>query len=371
MSARAPRGCGKNPTPRAAFPFDRRAAVGYPNTMRSGPSPLRVAAWLLLPGAVLIAGEPIRFSGRSGPAQSRELVERAPLLPTEARNDRVVTRPDLPMDTFLVPGQAITPTTGLTRRQMEEQERRRNWLQQSPESIQQDASKSESDRAREARDDQRDRGERDNSADGKSPSGRQLNDPDGAGDSARNRNPGPARKAEGNRPAPRTGESGQDNDQRARTGWEPRSSANVRGGPGDSGWFGAGDARGGGVGRMFSDARERERERERAASLDDFKRTFANPWAQTAGGVNPAGGRGPAPAAGLSVPGGDFRRTTAGGLAPGGRAGMELGARGGLGDFDPKNPLNYGAAGTVLRQPEPPRTLDRKPIVLEVPKRKF
>ena len=50
---------------------------------------------------------------------------------------------------------------------------------------------------------------------------------------------------------------------------------------------------------------------------------------------------------------------------------MELGPRGGAGDFDPKNPLNYGAPGTVLRQSESPRTMERKPILLEVPKRKF
>lgn len=343
--------------------------MGYLKFMRFGPSPLRVAAWLMLPVAIVTAGEPIRFSGRSGPAQPRELVVRAPLLPAEARNDRVITRPDLPMDTFLAPGPAITPTTGLTRRQTEEQDRRRNWLQQSPESIQQDASKSESDRAREARSDQRDRGERDTSVDGKSPAGRPFDDSDGAGDSARNRNPGPARKSDSNRPAPRTGESGQDNDQRTRTGWEPRSVANERGGPGGSAWFGAGDARAGGGGRIFSDARERERER--AANLDDFKRTFANPWAQTSGGVTLAGGRGAAPATAISAPGGDFRRTAPSGLAPGGRSGMELSPRGGLGDFDPKNPLNYGAAGTVLRQPDAPRAIDRKPIMLEVPKRKF
>jgi len=344
--------------------------MGYPITMRSVPRPVWLAAWLLLPGAVLVAAEPIRFSGRSGPAQTRELVERAPFLPTEARSDRVVTRPDLPMDTFLIPGgQAITPTTGLTRRQMEDQERRRNWLTQSPESLQQDASKSESDKQRDARDD---RDDRENPANSKSPLDRQFDDADRSNDpTTRNRNPGPSRKNDRDRSAARTGEASQGNDQQSRTGWEPRTATNLRGGPADTSWFGSGEARGGGVGRMFSDARERERERERAASLDDFKRTFANPWAQTGGGLNPAGARGAARVAGLSVPGGDFRRTAPGGLAPGGRAGMDLGPRAGLGDFDPKNPLNYGAAGTVLRQPEPPRMMDRKPIVLEVPKRKF
>lgn len=342
--------------------------------MRSGPLLLRVAAWLLLPGAALTAGEPIRFSGRSGPAQPREMVERAPFLPTEARTDRVVTRPELPMDAFLAPAQAVTPTTGLTRRQMEEQERRRNWLLQSPESIQQDANKSEGDKEREARDDRRgERDNRDDASNSKSPLDRQFDGPDRATDpAARSRNPGPARKTERDRPAPRPSESGQGNDQRANTGWEPRNSANLRGGPGDSGWSGPGDARSGNVGRALADARERERDRERAASLEDFKRTFANPWAQTAGSASLTPARsGVGSVAGLSVPGGDFRRPTAGGLAPGGRASMDLGPRGGLGDFDPKNPLNYGAAGTVLRQPEPTRAMDRKPIVLEVPKRKF
>lgn len=353
--------------------------MGYPITMHSVPRPVWLAAWLLLPGAALVAAEPIRFSGRSGPAQTRELVERAPFLPTEARNDRIVTRPDLPMDTFLIPGQSLTPTTGLTRRQMEDQERRRNWLLQSPERLQQDASKSESDKQRDARDDRREPGDRDdrddreNPANSKAPLDRQFDEADRSTDpTARNRNPGPSRKSDRDRSAPRTGETSQNNDQPARTGWEPRAATSLRGGPADASWFGADDARGGGVGRMFSDARERERERERAASLEDFKRTFGNPWAQTSGGgLNPVGARGAAPVAGLSVPGGDFRRPAAGGLAPGGRAGMDLGPRGGLGDFDPKNPLNYGAPGTVLRQPEPPRMMDRKPIVLEVPKRKF
>ena len=49
---------------------------------------------------------------------------------------------------------------------------------------------------------------------------------------------------------------------------------------------------------------------------------------------------------------------------------VDLGPRGGAWDFDPKNPLNYGAPSTVLRNNEPPRPAS-KPIVLEVPKRKF
>jgi hypothetical protein len=49
---------------------------------------------------------------------------------------------------------------------------------------------------------------------------------------------------------------------------------------------------------------------------------------------------------------------------------MDLGPRGAMGDFDPKNPLNYGAPETVLRNNEPPRVAP-KPVVLELPKRKF
>jgi hypothetical protein len=126
------------------------------------------------------------------------------------------------------------------------------------------------------------------------------------------------------------------------------------------------------VARAMADARDRHRDRERAASMEDFKRTFANPWAQPTGGAGlPASPSGAAMGAGPGAPGGDFRRAAGSGLTPGGRSSMELGPRGGAGDFDPKNPLNYGAPGTVLRQPESPRTMDRKPILLEVPKRKF
>lgn len=339
--------------------------------MRAGLPTLRLAAWLLVPSAIVCAGEPIRFSGRSGPAAVRELTERAPLLPAEARTDRGIARPELPMD-MLAPGQSVTPTIGLTRRQLDEQDRRRNWMLQSPESLQQAAGNSATDRQREARANQRNSEGRENSPDGKQASGRQPDDDERTGDSPRGRNnPGPARKSERDRPAPRPAENGQA-DQRARTGWEARSSPTLRGGQGEGGWSDPGNARGGNMARALADARDRDRDRERAASLADFKRTFANPWAQTAGGAGlPSSPGGPTSGAGPSAPGGDFRRAAAGGLAGGGRSSMELGPRGGAGDFDPKNPLNYGAAGTVLRQPESPRSLDRKPIVLEVPKRKF
>ena len=115
------------------------------------------------------------------------------------------------------------------------------------------------------------------------------------------------------------------------------------------------------------------RQREREASLDAFKRNFQNPWAQTAGGSgNALVTSGGAVAGPLGMPGSDLRRgPSVGGLDSGVRNPVNLGPRGGgLDNFDPKNPLNYGAPETVLKQTEAPRVAP-KPVVLEIPKRKF
>ena len=124
---------------------------------------------------------------------------------------------------------------------------------------------------------------------------------------------------------------------------------------------------------MFSEARERERQREREANLDAFKTSFGNPWAQTTTvGGTPAlglsGGNNLPATAGASV--GELRRPALGaaGLDAGPRGKMDFGPSASA--FDPKNPLNYGGAETVFKTPDEPRP-QPKPIVLEIPKRKF
>ena len=72
--------------------------------------------------------------------------------------------------------------------------------------------------------------------------------------------------------------------------------------------------------------------------------------------------------AGASV--GELRRPALGaaGLGAGPRSKTDFGP--GASVFDPKNPLNYGGAETVFKTPDEPRP-QPKPIVLEIPKRKF
>lgn len=327
-----------------------------------------LAMALIAAASATRAAEPIRFSGRTGPAQQILVAPREPFLPAEARDLRARSRPELPSDTFMLPAQSVTPTTGLTRRQLEDQERRRNWLLQSPDALREDAAKSDADRAREARDDNSDR------ANPTSPNSRHLEGPDRINDpAAKNRNPGPGRPNDRDRNTPdnRDANSSDDKLRDTRSAWEPRANAQLRSGPEANGWLGADAIRGSGLSRAMAEARERERERERTASLEAFRRSFDNPWAQTtANPANPATTRTTAPTL-LAVPGTDARRMTApGALAPGPRATTDFSPRGG-GAFDPANPLNYGSAGTVFRAPEPTLRLPPKPIVLEVPKRKF
>jgi hypothetical protein len=327
-----------------------------------------LAMSLLAAAPTARAAEPIRFSGRTGPAQQTLLTPREPFLPTEVRDLRSRSRPELPSDTFMLPSQSVTPTTGLTRRQLEDQERRRNWLLQSPEGLRDDAAKSQTDRAREAQDDQSDR------TNPTSPNPRHLEGPDRINDpTGKNRNPGPGRPNDRERnPADnRDANSSDDKIRDTRSAWEPRANTHLRGGPEAAGWFGADAIRGSGLSRALAEARERERERERTASLDAFRRSFDNPWAQTtANTANSATTRPTSPAL-LAMPGSDPRRATApGALATSPRAATDFSPRGG-GAFDPSNPLNYGSAGTVFRAPEPAARPAPKPIVLEVPKRKF
>lgn len=357
----------------------------YAVTMHFGGTVLRSTFRPALLGAALVwgahalpAGEPIRFSGRTGPAASvpQDFDRREPLLPAEARANSVsFTRSGLPVDTFLMSSPSVTPTTGLTRRQLEAQDQRRNWIFQSPEAILKQGSErsNENQITREDRDDR----ERPKSAverflEGKDDQGdptdkmksgdatqRTMRDrKDNAGNSSRN-----SRDARDQRDDnTKAGENS--------TGLDARAMGNQRGGD-ERGLFSAADARGGSIGRVMSEARERERQREREASLDAFKRSFNNPWAQpAASGMDPARPFGGAAAVSSGIPSGFERRATGGALGQGNRPTVDLGPRSGLGDFDPKNPLNYGAAETVLKQNDAPRAVS-KPIVLEVPRRKF
>lgn len=358
--------------------------MDYPSTMHFSRFRARPPARLALLGAALAlgafaarAGEPIRFSGRAGSASTQDFDRREPLLPAEARaGGPPLRRAGLQYDAFPMPSQAMTPTTGLTRKQAEELDQRRNWLLQSPDAILKQATERDDGQLRDPRDDREAP---------KSSVERYLEGPDAKGDPEQKLKQGSSsptqsrdrereRNASGNRGnEPRDGQensvTGKPGESRA--GFEPRSAGGTRSAA-DSGFFGPADPRGGALGRVFSEAREQERQRERDASLDAFKRTFNNPWAQPASGgssaLAPNGGGAPAI---LGLPGGDFRRPASiGGLNPGGRTTVDLGSRGGPGDFDPKNPLNYGAPETVLKQNDAPRAVS-KPVVLEIPKRKF
>lgn len=346
--------------------------------MHSGGSRSWHAPRLALLGVTLacahavLAGEPIRFSGRTGLSTPQEFDRREPLLPAEARSGgKGFARPDLPMDAFLLQSQTVTPTTGLTRRQLEAQDQKRNWIFQSPEAVLKQGSERDDDNplTRDSRDD---------NEKPKSAVERFLEDKDGKADAADKMKGDPAQRAMRDRKDNAGNSSRNPRDPRndsARTdenstGLETRTSANMRGSE-ERNLFSAADARGGSVGRAVSEARERERQRERDASLEAFKRSFNNPWAQpAASGVDPARPFGGGAAANAGVPSGFDRRTTAGALGQTGRPALDLGPRNGLGDFDPKSPLNYGAPGSVLKQNDAPRPAP-KPIVLEVPRRKF
>lgn len=306
----------------------------------------------------LFAGEPIRFSGRPGSSSPQEFDRREPLLPAEAR---AFARPNQAMDPLLMPPQAVTPTTGLTRRQLEAQEQKRNWIFQSSETILKQASERESDKP-----------DRDDAEQSKSSVERFIEGADGKADpAAQGKNTGPAQRTTrdrkdnaGNSARTDSAKSGENS-----TGLETRATGNPRGREAEN-LFGGAEARSGSVGRAMSEARDRQRERD--ASLDAFKRSFNNPWAQpAAGGVDPSRSAGSAAPGSLGLPASGFERRGIGGaLGQTGRSAMDLGPRGGPGDFDPKNPLNYGSADMVLKNNEPPRATP-KPVVLEVPKRKF
>lgn len=332
-----------------------------------------------LTGGALVAqaGEPIHFSGRTGAASTQDFDHREPLLPAEARGGgKSMPRADLQFDQFSLPSQTMTPTTGLTRRQAEALDQRRNWLLQSPDTILKQATE---------RDDGKPRDPRDEREAPKSSVERYLEGPDAKADPDQKLKLGDsqqklARERERERnPSGHRGNDPRDGQENAalsksndgRTGFEIRTSGTMRGTT-DNSFFGATDARGGTMSRVVSEAREQERQREREASLETFKRNFNNPWAQpTSGGTALMSPGGSAPAT-MGLPGADLRRPGSfGSLSTGGRSGMDLGPRGGgLDSFDPKNPLNYGAPESVLKQTDAPR-LAPKPIVLEVPKRKF
>ena len=321
--------------------------------------PVLLSAALFCGAHALTAGEPILFSGRTGPSAPQDFDRREPLLPAEARN---FARPNPAMDPLLMPSQAVTPTTGLTRRQLEAQEQKRNWIFQSSETILKQGSERDSGKP------ERDENERSKSsveryiegADSKADPAKATDSSqrttrdrkDNAGNSARNARTDSAKSGDN---------SG---------GLETRATGNPRGSE-EGNLFGGSGARSGSVGRAMSEARDRQRERD--ASLDAFKRTFNNPWAQPTAG----GGVDSSRSAGYAAPGtagqpatGFDRRGLGGAMGQTGRSAMDLGPRGGSGDFDPKNPLNYGTADTVLRNNEPTRAVS-KPVVLEIPKRKF
>ncbi len=357
-------------------------------------SPAWRSARIALLGAALVggafaaqAGEPIRFSGRTGAASAQDFDRREPLLPAEARGGgKSVPRADFQFDQFLLPSQSITPTTGLTRRQAEALDQRRNWLLQSPDTILKQATERDDGNPRDSRDPRDERDEREapkssverylEGRDSKADPDQKLKQGDSAQKQARDRER--ERNSAGNRGNDsRDGRDGQENSATGksgenRTGFETGSSGTARGAA-DNSFFGTTDTRGGAMSRVVSEAREQERMRERDASLEAFKRNFNNPWAQpTSAGAGALLGSGGGATGPLGLPGSDFRRPASmGGLNPGGRSGVDLGPRGGgLGDFDPKNPLNYGAPETVLKQNDAPRVAP-KPVVLEIPKRKF
>lgn len=360
--------CGYYPTPLAAFRFDPPPDMDYGQAMLlDGPDlrrslrPAILGAALVCGAHALLAGEAIRFSGRVGPSAPQDFDRREPLLPAEARAG---ARPNMAMDSLQMPLQSVTPTTGLTRRQLEAQEQRRNWIFQSSETILKQASERDSDQP-----------ERADSEKSKTSVERYIEGADGKRDPAdpnrsndpgqktmRDRKDNSANSARNQRPD--TSKAGETS-----TGLETRSMGGPRGSE-EGSLFGGTEARSGSLGRAMSEARDRERLRERDASLDAFKRSFNNPWAQPAAGA--AGAVDPSRSAGNSgLPATGFeRRGPAGALGQAGHSAMDFGPRGSGGDFDAKNPLNYGAPDTVLKHNEPPRAVS-KPVVLEVPKRKF
>jgi len=332
---------------------------------------LAVAVASLWP--VRMTAEPIRFSGRTGPAVVQEFDRREPLLPTEAGfNGKAKLQPELPLNTFMPPSQAMTPTTGLTRRQLEAQDQKRNWLLQSPETIFRQAERQD-----EAN---RDPLSRDDSP--KSAASRFLENSDATADksgkprnetsadkSRRERDPrgqNNSREPQGNELGTRAGD--------ARNTLDTRQVGSSPGMDGPS-LFTAGATRAGAYGRMVNDARERERQRENAASLEAFQRSFNNPWAQPAnssGGGNPLAGNAPG---GHSAPGGFMgndlaRRAPGSNLGQATRGPMNLGPVGKDG-FDPSNPLNYGAPDTVMQPSTLPTRSAPAPVKLEAPRRKF
>lgn len=322
----------------------------------------------LWPAAV--TAEPIRFSRRTGPATTQEFDRREPLLPSEARSgNKSGFRSELPMDTFMPPAQAMTPTTGLTRRQMEAQDQKRNWLLQSPEAILKQAERpDEANRNPLTRDD-----------DVKSAAARFLEKPDATTDpgsklkhetsSDKERRDRSPRHQDNSRDSQENSQAGRSADGRnlfdtRQTGASPAAEA--------SGFFGTGPARSSSFSRMATEARERERQRENAASMENFQRNFNNPWAPTVtSGGNPLAGS----ASGLARPSGfpmnDLQRSGAGAsLGPATRGQANLGGIGGQDGFDPKNPLNYGGPETVMQPTTTPRPT-AAPIKLEAPRRKF
>ena len=350
-------------------------------TMHFGRPDLRPTLRLVLLGAALLggaaalpAGEPIRFSGRTGAVATQDFDRRESFLPVEARaGARGMGRGDFSPDVLLMPAQSVTPTTGLTRRQLEAQDQRRNWIFQTPDAI----LKQGSERANEnplTRDDREDKQQP------KSAVERFLENSEGKADAADKMKTGDAeqramrdRKDHASQSARNARDSTSDNSKtgESSTTLETRGLGNARTGE-ERNLFSASDARSSALGRVFSEGRERERDRERAASLETFRQSFNNPWAQpTAGGLDPAKPFGSAAAGNAGMPPGGFdRRGPAAGAGLTGRSATDLGPRGGLGDFDAKNPLNYGAAETVLKPNDAARPAS-KPIVLEVPRRKF
>ena len=108
--------------------------MAYAIAMHFGGIDLRPTLRLAMLGAAMLggaatlsAGEPIRFSGRGGPSAPQDFDRREPLLPVEARaGARGMGRGDFSPDVLLMPAQTVTPTTGLTRRQLEAQDQRRS-----------------------------------------------------------------------------------------------------------------------------------------------------------------------------------------------------------------------------------------------------
>ena len=328
---------------------------------------MRIVTFFNLAGLLTLAcgataGEPIRFSGRTGPVQELALERRAPFIPTEASSDRNVMRTDQATDGLFHATQSVTPTTGLTRKQLEAQEQRRNFLLQTPEALLLPSS----DRVGRADDETVKDDGRAKAAGERVHADRESRGPL----EERNRSElmqKPARDRNIQRhPSEANGglKPGEGS-----VGFEARTGGLGRGAePGGLAAFS--DVRGGFVSRAVSEAKDRERQRERDASLDAFKQTFNNPWTQ-----NALVGGAPSLSAGNSLPlapgvlGNDVRRGSSGlGLAPSSRSGLDLGPR--SSGFDPQNPLNYGASETVLKNNEAPRAAP-KPVVLEIPKRKF